>query len=262
MKATLSVLGLYHYDPTIFNNIHLPQGVDRTVLVQNLIFELAGLEVLYPSAPFMADMINLWSSKELPIWERLYNAMFLEYNPIENYDRIEEWTDNRTDNRTTEAGDTVVVDGQTQNSGAITHTTTNRTLNHTVTNMTTENIATNRQVDHKVVGYNDNTLVPHSQDLENGSLKDIQNGTTTDTENGVVTDADSIKQEVDNTTTRNASASEDITGNTIHKGRVHGNIGVTTSQQMLASELALVPQLNIINYIISSFKNRFCILVY
>ena len=43
---------------------------------------------------------------------------------------------------------------------------------------------------------------------------------------------------------------------------IHGNIGVTTSQQMLEQELEVVPKLNVINYMIDSFKNRFCILVY
>lgn len=47
-----------------------------------------------------------------------------------------------------------------------------------------------------------------------------------------------------------------------HTSRIHGNIGVTTSQQMLESELEVAPKLNIMNIIIESFKNRFCLLVY
>lgn len=43
---------------------------------------------------------------------------------------------------------------------------------------------------------------------------------------------------------------------------ISGNIGTLTSQQMLESELELAPKLNVINYIIESFKNRFCLLVY
>ena len=43
---------------------------------------------------------------------------------------------------------------------------------------------------------------------------------------------------------------------------IHGNIGVITSQQMLESELELAPKINTINYIVNSFKMRFCILVY
>ena len=38
-------------------------------------------------------MIGRWSAKELPIWDRLYKTTLLEYNPIENYDRKEKWTE-------------------------------------------------------------------------------------------------------------------------------------------------------------------------
>ena len=228
MTSSLSILGLYNYDPQIFDKLALPDGVDRSLLVNNLVMELGCLEVLYPSAPFMADMVELWSNKELPTWERLYSAMKIEYNPIENYDRQEEWTDERDETRESSVSDSTILDGQTQNSGSVTHA---------VQNMTT---------DRKVTGYNSNSLVPQAQDVEHGST----------------VDTDSTRQDVDSTTTRTGGGTEDIDGTTTHKGRVHGNIGVTTSQQMLTSELELVPQLNIINYIISSFKNRFCILVY
>ena len=49
---------------------------------------------------------------------------------------------------------------------------------------------------------------------------------------------------------------------TTRTSRIHGNIGVTTSQQMLEQELEVAPKLNIMNIIIESFKNRFCLLVY
>ena len=43
---------------------------------------------------------------------------------------------------------------------------------------------------------------------------------------------------------------------------IHGNIGVTTSQQMLESELALVPKLDIIRIISDSWAAEFCLAVY
>lgn len=228
MTSSLSILGLYRWDPQIFDKMALPDGVDRSLLVNNLVFELGCLEVLYPSAPFMADMVELWSNKELPTWERLYSAMKIEYNPIENYDRQEEWTDEKDETRESSVSDSTILDGQTQNSGSVTHA---------VQNMTT---------DREVTGYNSNSLVPQARDVEHGST----------------VDTDATRQDVDSKTTRTGEGTEDIDGTTTHKGRVHGNIGVTTSQQMLQSELELVPQLNIINHIISSFKTRFCILVY
>ena len=45
-------------------------------------------------------------------------------------------------------------------------------------------------------------------------------------------------------------------------GNIHGNIGVTTSQQMLEQELTLVPKLDIIRIISDSWAAEFCLAVY
>ena len=42
----------------------------------------------------------------------------------------------------------------------------------------------------------------------------------------------------------------------------YGNIGVTTSQEMLTQELELAKIINVIPIIIESFKDRFCLMVY
>lgn len=51
-------------------------------------------------------------------------------------------------------------------------------------------------------------------------------------------------------------------GSEIEHSRVHGNIGVTTSQQMLISELDLVPRLDLIKYISDNYAAEFCLGVY
>ena len=47
-----------------------------------------------------------------------------------------------------------------------------------------------------------------------------------------------------------------------HRGRIHGNIGVTTSQQMLASEWNDVAPLNVYRTIADYFADTFCIQCY
>ena len=195
MRATISILGLYNLNDTIFDNINLPAEVDHDTLVNNLLAELAELELIYSDFNFMKFMIGVWSSKELPTWERVVKASNKVYDPIENYDRIEEWSDNI--NRNSTSNSRITSNGNTQ---------------------------------HDVAGFNSTALVNASKD------------TTTDNNTGSSTDN---------------SAS---TG--LHTGRVHGNIGVTTSQQMLQSELDISPKLNVYDYIINSFKNRFCLQVY
>lgn len=195
MRATISILGLYNLNSELFDNITLPTGVDQDILINNLVTDLAELELIYSDYNFMKFMIGVWSRKELPTWERVYNASVKEYDPIENYDRMEEWTD----------------EGESSGSGSST--------------MSNSNTA-----QHNVAGFNSTTLVNASKDTETASGQ----GTTKD----------------------------DRSMESTHKGRVHGNIGVTTSQQMLQSELDIAPKLNIYDFIINSFKNRFCLLVY
>ena len=46
-----------------------------------------------------------------------------------------------------------------------------------------------------------------------------------------------------------------------YERRETGNIGVTTSQEMIKEELA-IRKTNIIDYIVKSFRQRFCLLIY
>lgn len=91
------------------------------------------------------------------------------------------------------------------------------------------------------------------------------NGTTS---NKVSAFNDTSLQPRDETTSNDSSSSNSETNgessgqsNSKHVGRVHGNIGVTTSQQMLEEERRVL-QFNIMDIIIDSFKRRFCLLVY
>lgn len=187
MRATMSILGLYNFDTSIFENFKVPANVDKTLAIQTLIFDNAELEIMYPEPDTMKFLIGIWCNKELPIWERIYRATKENYNPIENYNRTETWSD-------TDVG---------SNSASSNGTETN-----------------------KVVGYNEDQFTNRDQ------------------------------------TTTNASGSGSSRLESKHTGNVKGNIGVTTSQQMLEQELELVPKLDIYGYISNSFKKRFCLMVY
>ena len=73
----------------------VPARVDKSVVVDNLLAETAEFEILYTDPGFLRFAIGRWSEKELPIWEKLLETTEYEYNPIHNYDRIEDGYDNR-----------------------------------------------------------------------------------------------------------------------------------------------------------------------
>lgn len=98
----LSVMGLYEWDDTLFDNMIVPTGIDSDLLVQNIIFETAELEVIYPDPVMMKYAIGVWSQKELERWQAYMAVLNVEdYDPFINMDRHRDYTDTTTPNLTT-----------------------------------------------------------------------------------------------------------------------------------------------------------------
>ena len=123
--VNLSPLGLYNWDSTVFDLMQIPSALNRDTLIQNLLAETAELEVLYPNPVVFKNLVGVWSAKQIDIWNRLYATTQYEYNPIENYNRIETGSDSGTGSTTHSGTDSTTettthggTDGRTE---AITH---------------------------------------------------------------------------------------------------------------------------------------------
>lgn len=233
--ALLTIMGLYNYDNTIFDNLMLPDGVDKPTLVNNIVLETAELECIYPTPVFLKTAIGLWSNVQFLTWDRVYTAMNLEYNPIENYDRQE--TETTTGTRAHSGKDTTVRSGTVSETGS----TTGSTQGTVSESGTTTN---------KIAGFDSTTLVDHDSSTGSNTRQASDSSTGSSTRSGT----DSSTQEL--------THGEQIADSGSRTSRIHGNIGVTTSQQMLQSELDLAPNLNIYQYITADFRKRFCVEVY
>lgn len=229
------MMGLYNYDNTIFDNLILPDGVDKPTLVDNIILETAELECIYPTPVFLKTAIGLWSNVQFLTWDRVYTAMNLEYNPIENYDRQE--TETTTGTRAHSGKDTTTRSGTVSETGS----TTASTQGTASESGTTTN---------KIAGFDSTTLVDHDSSTGSNTRQASDSSTGSSTRSGT----DSSTQEL--------THGEQIADSGSRTSRIHGNIGVTTSQQMLQSELDLAPNLNIYQYITADFRKRFCVEVY
>ena len=196
--ATLSLIGLYNYDQTIFDKMQLPTGIERDTLINNILIKSGDFEVLYPQPDFLKDAIGVWSRKWQRTFTKWLEALSIEYDPLYNYDRHEEWT-------TDEKGTTK------------TDTSDESSVNGTVTN--------------KISAYNESSFTNDSQSItESGSES-------------------------------SGTANGQHQTNEIRKGRAYGNIGVTTSQQMLQSELDIASW-NLYEHITDIFLSEFIIPVY
>lgn len=230
MSATVSLLGLKRLNEGILGELVVPEGVDIELVKDNLLAETAELEVIYPDAYFMQAMIGRWSAKELPVWDRLYKTTLLEYNPIENYDRKEKWTEDENTTRNTDSE----------------ATGTSKTETEGTSKQHRENEIEHGQNKY-VSAYNETNFTPTERTQD--SQQDI--GDTTQEDEGNV----NVSAKSGNVT--------DETGKRLldREGKISGNTGFYTKQKMIEQERQIA-EYNIIDVIINSFKNRFCLLVY
>lgn len=85
-KAKLSILGLYRWNPDVFKNMALPEGVDGEILTWKILEDCAELEILYSDPEYMQASLYNWSSAMLPNWTKMQEALTAKYNPIWNKD--------------------------------------------------------------------------------------------------------------------------------------------------------------------------------
>lgn len=223
--SLLTVEGLYNYDDTLFNGFNVPEGLVKQIAIDTILMRTRELEILYPDLNYMKTRITIWSNKYQINWKKLYDTTVLEYNPIENYDRMEDWTD--TDDETS----TSARDNTRNTTNTVKSTSTNEIMNSV--NVTDQNTAFNAG------------LADHAKQITDGDT----------TENGSITNTETGKD------TENENVNGGRTGRHTKTGRAHGNIGVTTSQQMIQSERDLVI-FNLYDVIAESFIENFCLMVY
>lgn len=150
----------------LFSEMKLPEGVDRERLINTILLRGGEFEVQFDNADLVKSQIGIISENWFDTFKRWYEALAIEYAPLDNYDRIEQWTD--------------ISEGTSQSDA-----------NGSGINSTTNTVS----------AFNSSSLV-----------NDTGEGSTNSNE---------------------SHASGSANSNATHEGRVHGNIGVTTSSKML-----------------------------
>lgn len=220
--ASTGLLDLLYYDDTIMDNFTVPDGIDRR-LALDTIYQRCGLTPLYhPDPAWLKFYVGRWCSKNAKTWEELYKTTIQDYNPIYNYDRTEETTDTRSGTR------------------KLSEDTRSNTKQNGDTSVT--DTGSDRS-EHTLSADNSDSYEPGYKDVS--SRQDTQ--------------ASESSNRVDVTGDR---AVDETTGETYsHKLRAYGNIGVTTTQEMLEAQRKVV-RYNIYNEIADSFKDEFCLYIY
>ena len=84
MSYYMSLLTMYTYDPTLFDDMLLPEGCDRETITSTILSNLAEMEVIYPDVPFMKYMLGIFSKSRITAWTKMYDALEQYYNPLWN----------------------------------------------------------------------------------------------------------------------------------------------------------------------------------
>ena len=185
--AKITLIGMINYceiqHDDLFYQLQLPAGVSKQTLIGNIVMKGGEFPVIWANPNFVQRMIGIWSRKMKPTFDRWVKTLAIDYEPLYNYDRFEEYQDTET------------------NEASASGTTTRA-----------------------VTGYDSNTLQTNDQ--------------TTD------------------------SSGADNERNLEHKAHLYGNIGVTTSQQMLEAEMDVSRRFNIYDLMAEEFLNEFCVRVW
>lgn len=97
--SRFTLIGLYDYmdrgNENLFDKMEMPDEIDKEVLIQTLLTKAGDFEPIYISPVFLREHIGIWSRKWIRTFERWVELIKAEYNPIENYDRYEDITEQR-----------------------------------------------------------------------------------------------------------------------------------------------------------------------
>lgn len=193
--------------PLIPDIARLPEGIDAELLKNTILERASSFESVWTEPSYLKFRIPLFFNTNYESFKKMNEVLNAEYNPLENFDRMEDYTDTSRGN------------GTTRNTGS---------------------------------SSTDSDSTSNTDDLTSAyNVTALQN---TGRSENVMSSNDSTE-----TTSNTESENE---AETIHQGRLHGNIGVTTSQQMLESEMTLRSKYNIYKMITDRFISEFCILIY
>lgn len=225
-RYAVTIIGLYNYNEDVFENLQVPQGVNKSDVIDTILETCGDFPLVYPNYDFMKMIISVWSRNHSTEWEKLQETITIEYDPISNYDRHETTSRNIAGSQSGESEREV----NSSSSG----TSKNDSSSSTKGTSTTKNPA-----------FESGSMVPVVSGEETGLTTNAFDGSSSDTSKGTETGKTSLNSEQTDTFTSHVS----------------GNIGVVSSQQMIEAQRSVV-KFNMADYIAESFMQKFCIMIY
>jgi hypothetical protein len=223
MHVLLTLNSMLDYYGNTFDNIVIPDGADKEVLIDTIRDYCGDNECRYYEPVKLKKMVEVFFKMYQYKYERLWLSTQQEYEMIENYDRKEETTEN--------------IKGDTTRSNKGSAETTTDTTSNTDRSKNSSNISSVSAYNTQDFSNKDKAVLESSEsDTDTNNMRSNASGTSEDKENE----------------NRNRTVST----------RAHGNIGVTTSQQMIRSEREDVANFSWYYTVAMDFEDAITISVY
>lgn len=229
--------------PELLNFVTVPDSaaeLSADTLKQAIIRRCGDVEPYYQKPLQFALFGSLWFNSHSFLFTHALNIWNATYNPIENYDRTETETINDTSTDTKSGSDTHSGTDTTTTTGTDTNTETHGGTTGKTNSTTREN---------EIAGFDSASYSDANQETETGTETTTHGETVSNS--GQTSGSESVAYGETITRAEESTAENERTRNT----RIHGNIGVTTSQQMLESEMNIGNKFWIYDYIASAFES-------
>ena len=231
---TIGGNGIFHY----LSSLNVPWETSATILDVNFHGNHSGQKMTSPVVDLMCEadegalseshkgtLANVIFAQYGENWNKLYETLSFEYNPIENYSMTESGTDitERSNEDKLSGTDAHSISGS--NTGTVTDS-------GGTTNTGTQGVTSTQSSESKIAGFNSPTYVDDNTTTGSGNSTRTDNlastNTNTRTDNLAHTESDSI--------TYGKKIETEGTEETTHSFTRSGNIGVMSSQQMIEQE--------------------------
>ena len=256
-------------NPNLLSFVTVPQALaedlDSATQKTAIIRRCGDVAPYYQKAADFTLFGTLWFNTHSFLFAHALEVWNATYNPIENYDRIDDETvtgsreGTRSGSDTHSGTDTTTTSGSKSGSDA-----------HTGTDTLTDNVTR----ENEIAGFNSSAYSDANKETESGTHATAHGETITKSEQSsgsealahghtIVTDEETTGSEAlahGHVITTAGTDSEET--ETARESHIHGNIGVTTAQQMLEAELNLADKFWIYDYIASAFETDNFITVY
>lgn len=275
----LTLWGMQQYDKTLLDGVKLPDGMDAEVWKNMLMMEMGPQYPRIQVPPMLKILIGNWFVMRQKDFQMMWEAWSADYNPIENYDRTEDGKDTTkhsgTDTDTDTLGTSVTVTrkGTEETAQTGSEETAERGTDKSRTHGSEKTEESGTDTDALAVSaYDADTYQPREKrtrtpELATTRTPDLTTERTPDLTTTRTPDLKSVR--TPDLTDVSSNSGEDIhkrdyghVEDVSHHLRVHGNIGVTTNQQMIEAELELRSARNIYEIIMGLFEEEFLCRIY